>query len=95
MSDNEQHDMDELSFERALEELERIVAELEGGQVPLNDTLTLFERAMRLKERCTALLEGAEARIKQLVDEEGNTEPFSADAAAGAAGDETGGDERQ
>ena len=69
----------ELSFEDALGELERIVAELEGGQVALEDMLTRFERAMKLKEHCAAMLEKAEARIRELIDEEGQTDPFEVD----------------
>ena len=77
MSDDEQVGVDELSFEQALEELEEIVAALEAGQVPLDETLVRFERAMALKERCASLLEAAEARISKLLDEQGNTEPFA------------------
>ena len=77
MSDNEQVDIDELSFEEALEELEGIVAQLEAGQVPLDETLTRFERAMGLKQRCASLLATAEARIGELVDEQGNTKAFT------------------
>jgi len=80
MSDDRQVSVDELSFEQALEELEQIVAALETGQVPLDETLTRFERAMRLKERCTSLLADAEARVSKLLDEQGNTEPFAAEA---------------
>ncbi len=77
MSDNEQVDIDELSFEQALAELEAIVAALEAGQVPLDETLTRFERAMGLKQRCASLLATAEARINELVDEQGNTKDFT------------------
>lgn len=77
MSDNEQVGVDELSFEQALEELEAIVAALEAGQVPLDETLKRFERAMGLKERCQALLDAAETRIRELVDEQGNTKDFT------------------
>ena len=70
--------VEELSFEQALEELEAIVAELEGGQVELDRMLGRFERAMALRRHCTALLGAAETKIQQLVDEEGTTEPFAA-----------------
>ncbi len=80
MSDPGQVNVDELSFEQALEELEEIVAALESGQVPLEEMLTRFERAMLLKQRCTTLLEAAEARILKLLDEQGTTEPFTAEA---------------
>ncbi len=72
--------VEELGFEEALEELEAIVAELEGGQVELDRMLERFERAVMLRRHCAALLAKAEARIQQLVDEEGTTEPFAAGA---------------
>lgn len=80
MSEDKQTSVGELSFEQALEELEQTVAALEAGQVPLEETLTRFERAMRLRERCASLLTVAEARISKLMDEQGNTEPFTAEA---------------
>ena len=70
--------VEDLGFEPALEELEAIVAELEGGQVELDRMLERFERAMALRRHCAALLSAAETKIQQLVDEEGTTEPFSA-----------------
>ena len=75
---DEERAIDELGFEEALEELERIVAELESGQVELERMLDRFERAMGLRRHCATLLTEAEARIEQLVDEEGGTEPFAA-----------------
>ena len=77
MTSNDAPAIDELSFEEALEELEAIVAQLEAGQVPLDETLTRFERAMGLKQRCASLLATAEARIGELVDEQGNTKDFT------------------
>lgn len=74
---------DELGFEAALEELEKIVEELEGGQVELERMLDRFERAMALRKHCAALLSDAETRIEQLVNEEGATEPFSVRHSAG------------
>ena len=68
----------DLNFEQALQELEAIVAELESGELALADMLGRFERAMKLKAHCVAMLEKAEARIRELVDEEGDTEPFAA-----------------
>jgi len=91
MSD-EQVSVQELSFEQALDELEETVAALEAGQVPLDETLERFERAIELKERCASLLRDAEARISKLLDEQGNTEPLSAESGeqtqAGEAEDE-------
>ena len=56
----------ELSFEAALEELGRIVRQLEEGQVPLDAAITLYERATTLKAQCDARLRNAEARIERI-----------------------------
>ncbi|MBM3602284.1 MAG: exodeoxyribonuclease VII small subunit [Alphaproteobacteria bacterium] len=57
----------ELSFEEALADLQRTVEQLEKGQVPLADAVSLFERGMQLKQRCESRLAEAKARIDQLV----------------------------
>ncbi|MEQ1726443.1 MAG: exodeoxyribonuclease VII small subunit [Sphingopyxis sp.] len=55
-----------LSFEAALEELGRIVRQLEEGAVPLDSAITLYERATLLKGHCDARLRDAEARIEAI-----------------------------
>lgn len=55
-----------LSFERALEELGTIVRQLESGDAPLDQTISLYERAMALKAVCDARLKDAEARIERI-----------------------------
>jgi exodeoxyribonuclease VII small subunit len=55
-----------LSFETSLEELERIVKELEKGELPLERSLELFESGMRLSADCKRLLEEAESRVEVL-----------------------------
>lgn len=55
-----------LSFEAALEELGRIVRQLEEGQAPLDAAITLYERATLLKGHCDAQLRNAEARIERI-----------------------------
>lgn len=54
------------SFEAGLEELEKIVKEMEGGDLPLDRALDLFERGMRLTETCRKQLEEAETRVEIL-----------------------------
>ena len=56
----------ELSFEASLDRLETLVAELEAGQVPLEQALAKFEEAMHLKARCEELLAQAEAKVEEL-----------------------------
>jgi len=70
-----------LGFEEALAELEKIVQELEEGQLPLDDTLARYEQGAKHLKQCYHLLQKAERKIESLleVDSEGNavTEPFS------------------
>ncbi|MFP4249045.1 MAG: exodeoxyribonuclease VII small subunit [Armatimonadota bacterium] len=82
MTDNDRS-VEELGFEESLDELEQIVEELEAGQVELERMLDRFERAMALRKHCAELLSDAETRIEQLVNEEGDTESFSARPSAG------------
>ena len=56
----------ELTFEQAYKELEGVVRKLEGGQLPLDESLALFERGQTLAARCGALLAEAELKVKQL-----------------------------
>lgn len=55
------------SFEAGLEELERIVKELEKGDLPLEQSLALFENGMRLSAECKRQLESAETRVEVLL----------------------------
>ena len=74
--------VEEMSFEEAIAELERIVERLERGQVPLAESIAIYERGAALKRRCEKLLKEAEMRIEKIVlDEEGKpvaTEPLDA-----------------
>ena len=59
-------DVNGLSFEKALAELETIVGKLESGNVPLEESITLYARGEALKARCDALLKDAEARVEKI-----------------------------
>jgi exodeoxyribonuclease VII small subunit len=63
---NVQPDVKKLSFERAIEELESIVTRLEGGKVPLEESVAIYERGEALKRRCEELLRQAEARVDKI-----------------------------
>ena len=52
------------TFEEALAELGKLVEQLEGGKLPLAESLSVYERAIALSSRCTKLLEDAEQKIK-------------------------------
>ena len=68
-------DINALSFEQAFAELEIIVGRLESGELPLEDSVTLFERGRKLSERCQSLLDAAELRVSKLSDD-GRIEPL-------------------
>ena len=68
-------DINELSFETAYEELESIITKLESGDLPLEDSITLFERGRQLSEHCQSLLDKAELRVSQLTPD-GRVEPL-------------------
>jgi exodeoxyribonuclease VII small subunit len=59
-------DVDQLTFERAIEELETIVKRLEEGKVPLEESVVIYERGETLKRRCEQLLRQAEARVEKI-----------------------------
>lgn len=56
----------EMSFEDALRELEQVVGKLERGEVPLDESITLYERGAALKKRCEAKLKEAEEKVAKL-----------------------------
>ena len=74
--------IEDLSFEDALKELERIVARLESGDAPLQDAIDLYDRGNRLRRRCADRLDQAQARIEAIrLDAEGRPAglaPFNA-----------------
>lgn len=59
-------DIAAMPFETALKELEGIVARLERGDVPLEESIAIHERGEALKQRCEALLKQAESRIEKI-----------------------------
>jgi len=76
-----------LSFEKAFERLEQILAAMNKGTTPLEESLKLFEEAEKLIRTCSARLTSAEQRIEQLMKNKGEvaldaeqkpkTEPFA------------------
>ena len=64
---SEAPDIAALSFEDALRELEKIVAELESGQAPLERSIEMYERGARLKAHCEARLEAARLRVEKIM----------------------------
>lgn len=56
----------DLSFEAALSELEKIVKQLESGSGDLKNSITAYERGVALKQLCEARLREAESRIEKI-----------------------------
>ncbi len=67
-----------VKFEDGLDRLQKIVQELEKGEVPLEKSLTLFEEGMQLSATCRKQLEEAEGKVEILLKQNGKlqTEPF-------------------
>ena len=57
---------EKMSYEEAIERLNKIVNDLEKGNLPLADALTLFEEGTALMKRCTELLDRAEQKVIML-----------------------------
>jgi exodeoxyribonuclease VII small subunit len=62
-------DVNELTYEQAIAELEKLVARLEAEQLALEEALNLFERGQVLGQHCALLLDQAELRVRQLTGE--------------------------
>jgi exodeoxyribonuclease VII small subunit len=59
-----------MDLEKALTELEEIVAQLEAGELPLEKSLKQFERGVRLSRECQTALKDAEQKVQILMDAE-------------------------
>jgi len=62
------HLADEPTFKEAIEELEKITASLESGDLELEKSLALFERGVELIKYCQDKLDGAQAKVETLLD---------------------------
>ena len=59
------------NFETKIESLEKIVAELEKGDLSLEDSVNKFEEGMKISKECSELLEDAEKRISIILEKDG------------------------
>ncbi len=66
MADNANEDIKSLTFEKALEALEKIVEDLERGDVPLDESIRTYERGEALKAHCEKLLKAAEDKVEKI-----------------------------
>lgn len=77
-------DLSELNFEQALSALEEVVQRLESGDVPLDQSISLYERGEKLRKLCQSRLDDAQARIEKIVTDvngaASSTAPFDSDS---------------
>ena len=71
MSSN--NNVNEVSFEQALNQLTELVEKLESGELPLEESVAAFEQGVKFSRRCEALLDQAEQRLQVLNDSEDNS----------------------
>ncbi len=60
-------DIPKMNFEDALAELERIVQQLESGDVALEDSILIYERGAALKSHCEKKLQAAETKVEKII----------------------------
>ena len=70
-----QNNLEDMTFEEALEELEKIVKQLETGEVTLETAVEAYERGSKLKDQCQKRLNEARMKVEKI--KEGNSENFS------------------
>ena len=66
-----------VSFDQAIQELEDIVRQLEQGDVPLEDAISLYKKGMELSSVCHEKLQNAEKQLISIMDENGEKTPFN------------------
>ncbi len=64
--------MEEINFEEAMKKLEQITAELEKGDLSLDESVKKFEEGIKLSKECNKPLEDSEKRINILINNDGN-----------------------
>jgi len=69
MSAKQNNSINKLSFEEAIGRLTAIVKKMEGGQIPLQDSLAQYEKGMALIKHCRGILTQAEKRIEKISEE--------------------------
>jgi len=72
-------DIEKMSFEKAMAELETIVSDLENGSIELEESIEKYQRGIQLKKHCDQKLKEANMKIDQIeIDKDGNVteKPF-------------------
>ncbi|QBP40941.1 exodeoxyribonuclease VII small subunit [Paenisporosarcina antarctica] len=66
-----------VSFDQAIQQLEEIVRQLEQGDVPLEDAISLYKKGMGLSTLCHSKLQNAEKQLISIIDDKGEKVPFT------------------
>ncbi|OZU90010.1 exodeoxyribonuclease VII small subunit [Virgibacillus indicus] len=66
----------EITFEQAMEQLEKVVEKLEGGDVPLEKAINYYQEGMNLSKICNDKLTNVQAKMTQIINDRGEMEPF-------------------
>ena len=66
--------MAKANFEDNMENLEKIVTELEKGELNLDDSISKFEEGIKISKQCNTILEDSEKKITILLEKDGNIE---------------------
>lgn len=66
----------ELSFEEAMKELEKIVGKLEEGDVPLERAIDYYQEGMKLSKLCNDKLKNVQEKMTNIMNDQGDLEPF-------------------
>lgn len=77
LTDTKQPNEHKTSFEESIQRLSKIVEQLEGGELPLEESLSLFEEGIRLTRQSQARLDAAERRIEELLAVTDEGEPMT------------------
>lgn len=66
MTDNQNNDLGNFNFEKAMEEIKTIVSNIEDGKLPLEESIKQYERAMQLIKKSQELLQSAHKKIEDI-----------------------------
>lgn len=77
-----------LSFEQAMDKLEKIVEQLDRGEVPLEEAIELFQQGMELSKLCGQKLDSVEKKIEVLIEQDGQWSSKIVDLPSDEQGDQ-------
>ncbi len=77
-NNNVEVDINQLSFEQAIDKLTEIVGKIERGQIPLAESIAQYEQGMSLIKHCRGILQQAEKKIEKITAEQKETDTAAA-----------------